>query len=242
MSAPPPQKYAWASDFSQYVTSMTRGHGYGGEKFWDEEELFLRNRFAEKVSRCLSVGCGLFRELNTLRHISIDEVWGMDNEKDFIEYLKSSQTSVRPAVRIEHADIYSVYIPPEKRFDLVLMIFNTLGFMYDIPLALKKLYDAVVPGGTLMLSFWMEDDLTTQERIRIYTSSENKQARVEYNPFKNLNDIVVCKDGTEIFRSAIFTKPFLEEMVEKNIPGANIEFMDLTVARIMLLHKSSSCP
>lgn len=55
------KKYDWANDFNQYINTMTRGHGYGGEKFWDEEEKFLKDRFTKKVSRCLNVGCGLFR-------------------------------------------------------------------------------------------------------------------------------------------------------------------------------------
>ena len=59
-------KYNWSSRFSDYIATMTRGNGYGGEEFWDEEEQFLKDKYKKRVGRSLSMGCGLFRELDTL--------------------------------------------------------------------------------------------------------------------------------------------------------------------------------
>lgn len=176
-----------------------------------------------------------------MRHISTDLVWGMDSKKEFIDHIKPIETNTLPAVRVEQADIYSVCIHQKEKFDLVLMMFNTLGIMYDIPLALRKLFDAVSPEGTLYLSFWKDDEITVKERCRIYTRTENKQAKIEPNPDKNLSDIVIYRNETEILRTAIFTKKFLQELVTENIPEADVEFVDLNAARIMLLHKGSLC-
>ena len=238
MNSPP--SYAWATDFQYYITSMTRGQGYDGEQYWDEEEQFLRTYFANKVGRSLSVGCGLFRELDTLKTITHDEIWGMDSMDEFIRHIKPLEISSSPIVRVENADLFTATIHPKERFDLVLVLFNTFAFMHDMSLALNKLFDALLPGGTLLLSFWNDDIHTVNERCRIYTSSENKTSRIEYNAAKNLSDIVISKDGDDIFRSTIFTKKFLQQLAQETLPDVRIAFHDLTISRIMLIHKDAA--
>lgn len=241
MTLPSPTDYSWSDNFDDYVACMTRGHGYGGEKFWDEEEQFLKDRYKSKqAAHTLSMGCGLFRELDTLKLITRDEIWGMDAEQDFIHYIKKLETPGLPSVKVVHANLYDVHMHPPTRYDLILMLFNTLAFMKDIPSAVKILWNALLPGGTLFLSFWRDTEAMFEERCGIYTAKGDKQARLAENPVTGLSDIVVYKNEIEIFRSAIFTEAFLTRLIKSVIPDAEFTFVELEYARLLLVCRKYS--
>lgn len=233
-----PSSYSWTNDFDAYIASMTRGHGYGGEAYWDEEEAFLKRAFSSQyISRSLSMGCGLFRELDAMKAITADEIWGMDADRRFIDHIQPLQSSSTPVIRVEHADLYHVVIHPKERFDLVMMLFNTLGNLPDIALALQKLYAMVRPGGSLVLTFWRDDDAITRLRQQIYTGARNTRAAVECNAATALSDIVVYRDEKPVFRSAILSKSLLQSLASELLPQGEVEFTALHYAHAMVVRK-----
>lgn len=231
-----PPGVRWADDFSLYVAAMTRGHGYGGEIYWDEEERILRDYFKDKqVKRTLSVGCGLFRELETLQHISI-EVAGLEYEQMFIDYLRMEfEKKGISDVKLLNGDICQTPLAGEN-FDLITVHFNTLGVFRDIPVAIANMCAMLNEYGILWISVWMDTDVITQMRTKIYTSYGDKIANIEPDPVHDFNDIVVYKDGMAVHRSAIVPADYLRKIL-RSFPGCAFEIRDYHYSRVVIVRK-----
>ncbi len=226
--------YKWSDDFGDYLRSMLWRHGYEGEKYWREEEDFLLQYFAGKgVSRSLSVGSGLFRELDTLRAITADEVVGIDYEPQFVAYTRKKYASLPapPAIRIFEGDAQVMQLG--QSFDLIVSLFNAIGFIPDMKRALSAMFDHLAVDGHIVISVWMDEASVTQQRMRLYTGSGDKEARIDTKTIPHT--ISITKEGREVFSSLIFSREFMEALVRSVNQTARITFFDRQYCRLMLV-------
>ncbi len=221
------KEYHWSDDFSAYINTMTWGHGFAGEKYWKEEEGWIKAEYQEsKVDRSLSVGCGLFRELDTLRKVTTREVIGLEPEQKFVDYMQETIPLFPdlPSVRIIQDFVETMQI--EEKIDLVAILFNSLSFFTDRKKALNSIVSCLSERGEILISVWNDDNDITDLRLKTYTQTENKTASVEEEQETGLKEIVVKRQDDVVFRSAIFTQDWLSEFVKEVLPHAEIVFFD----------------
>lgn len=228
--------FSWAEHFDEYIHAMTWGHGYGGEAYWREEEDLLLKLFGDKnIRRCLSVGCGLFREQAALMRIASEEVVGIEKEQKFVDYVVQRLPAPdKPRIRVIHGDMASM-VRLDKNFDLVCVLFHTIGFFPNIGLALQKCLRATNPGGHCVLTVWRDDPQITAIRKRLYTSSGDKQAAVEYNSALLREDIVVRKNQKEVFRSPILTRAYMDTFF--NVLRVKPQIFETTMMYLMAIRQ-----
>lgn len=226
----------WADDFSEYIKVMTRGHGYGGEEYWDEEESWIADYFSNKeIKRSLSVGCGLFREFETLSQITSEEVVGLDFEQKFVDYLQENIEFTEPKASFLQGDAMKMSFAESEKFDLVVSLFVSIGILPNIAEAISSMYSAKKDGGYLLISVWNDSDEINDFRKKIYNSSGKNSVYITTNEIKKLEDITVERDGKVIHKSPIITKQYLTDLINQTSPNSEIEVFDNHYSRIFLI-------
>lgn len=227
----------WTENFSYFIRAMTWGQNYGGERYWQEEEEALRKLAQGRdIRRCLNIGCGLFRELETLRGIVKEEIIGIDHDARFIDYINAHLIpQALPKASALQLDLFNVDPKVMGRFDWVLILFNTLGGMPDMEAALCQAYSLVRTGGELIVSVWDDKPQTIRERMEIYTQVENKTAKVEYNAVRGIDEIVVYREGTAVGHFGILPRETLATLARAC--ALDPHFIETPHVRIMRLMK-----
>lgn len=231
--------FKWGKSIEDYTKAMTRGHGYGGEKFWDEEEKWLRERFAGKGLRSsLSIGCGMFREMESMRAISSACVIGLDYEQIFVDYLNQNLPVYKsPSVRVIQGDARQMLLE-DNEVDLSIITFGSIGIIPNHDLVVKEMDRVTSNHGSMIISLWKDDDETSIYRAKTYINNKDRNYKIEMNDDTGLGNIIIYQDGKEFYRSGIVSKWYMEKLVKDNLPSAQIEIVDLELCRILEITKT----
>jgi len=233
--------FKWANSFESYIKTMTWGHGYGGEAFWDEEEKWLQDFFKDKdIQKTLCACCGLFRESETLQKITSQDITALEYEKDFVEYLEqqsAENTKQTPHITITQGDVCNLKFN-DNHFDLSVILYGTLGMLTDPVKTLQETYRVTKKSGFLVFTTWQDTDKVTQYRQKIYGGyKENRSTHIAYSESQKLQNIVIEENGKHRFSSAIFTIDAMNTLIKKALPQVKTQIVEKDYCRIFLIQK-----
>lgn len=222
--------FSWGESLDSYIESMTWGHGFYGEKFWEEEERWIADNCCAEYS--LDVACGLFRELNTLKKITTKELVGLDYSEQFIEYLEREKAKT-DAPKIEFVRGDSADIPfSDNYFDLSMILFGSLGIMPQVRETIVSMANKTKASGKIIVSVWMDSEFATDFRMKSYSSNFKKLVSIEKDNESGLEYITVLNNEELFFKSAIISKDFIFSLIKDIYPNAQIKSHDMEYCRI----------
>lgn len=224
--------FDWGNEINDYIPFMRWGHRFYGEKYWQEEEDFIKNNF--QGERILNVACGLFRELQSLKEITTSELIGLDYSESFINYINQEvlTSEDKKKVKAIQGDASDLCLK-NNYFDISFILFGSLGILPEKVKALKSLADKSKDGGKVILSFWMDSNEVIEYRKKSYSKNYTRDVALELDESDELEYIIVRVDGKIYYKCAVMRKKEIESLLQEAYPKADIKWNDLEYCRIL---------
>jgi len=244
----PSSTFKWTNNLEELRQNMTRGYACLGEPYWDEEEAFLRHRFAHQpATTTLCLGSGFFRELDVLAHCTPRYLLGVEIEPDILfasrEVIQQAALPAPLTVGLLLGDILSLPLAPGS-FDLVTLLYQGLGNLPTPARALREMLRVCAPGGTILLTVWKDAPAITTRRLHSY-ALPGETVRRAAHPATGIDRLIVTKDGIDIFSSAIIPEAWFRARLHELAAYATLTAIThlnyCTIVEIAKPRRANSC-
>ncbi len=143
------------SDYASFYDILYQDKDYQGESEFVRALIAKNENAHAKFSRILDLACGTGKHLFVLEEMGF-EVEGSDQSLAMVDLARQSAQK-RNSKAVFHHQSFQTADQIEKKFDVVLSLFASIGYLVadaDLSKALRNIHGLLNPGGIFIFDFW----------------------------------------------------------------------------------------